>query len=674
MQKNLLPRTPRVYVTLLLLWLILVMLMPRIGKFNYDYRKGTPWAYETLVAQFDFPLLKTQEQLKAEREEAGSNIVPYYRWSEEAAARSIGWADSVRVGDYPLFSRDLSAALKSVYGKGVLPDGASVQSSPGIVFIQKDKRAGSVPAAELHTLATARKKLLSQMSAAYPSADMDSLLEVTGAYSAILPNLIFDSETSALVHARDMDFLSPTLGMVGAGELIVSKGEIVTAEIHQMLDSYKAEYENSIGYSGSAFMQWAGNILIALSIVLILFLSVFYTNPSVFGEFNRFLYLVFIFALSAAAAFTIDRVNPALLYLAPFTLTAFFLLAFFKLRVVLPVYIVSLIPMLVYVHNGVELFVIYLTSGVVVMYAYQYLNRGWQQFLMSVVSFSAAIVAYFGFRMVSDIPLLSDIDNLYRLFIASLLAVAGYPLIYLFERLFGLVSGNRLMELCDANGNRLLTELAQKAPGTFQHCLQVMNMADHVASAMGANVLLVRAGSLYHDIGKMMNPMCFIENSPAGGTYHSDLSPRDSAKDIVKHVTDGLALADRYGLPDIVKDFILTHHGTSCATYFYNRYINDGGDPADSADFHYKGKNPWTKEQAILMICDTVEAASRTLKDNSRKTFDSFVENIVNSKIDAGLLSEADITLKEISQIKALLKDYLTGLYHGRIAYPKRRR
>ena len=269
---------------------------------------------------------------------------------------------------------------------------------------------------------------------------------------------------------------------------------------------------------------------------------------------------------------------------------------------------------------------------------------------------------------------LQGIENyrpLLYLGLGSLFSVAGYPLIYLFERIFNLVSNSRLIELSDTN-NKLLRDLAHKAPGTFQHSLQVMNMADAAARSIDANVLLVRAGALYHDIGKTGNPQCFIENETLGAHYHSGLSPRESAKEIIRHVSEGMALADKYKLPDVIKDFILTHHGTTCTAYFYNKYLNDGGDPADVEDFFYKGKKPTTKEQIVIMLCDTLEAASRSLKDYSPESLAKLVDRIVDSKMNDGQFEDADISLKEINVVSRVLKEYLQQVYHARVAYPKR--
>ena len=261
------------------------------------------------------------------------------------------------------------------------------------------------------------------------------------------------------------------------------------------------------------------------------------------------------------------------------------------------------------------------------------------------------------------------------MFIGSMLNVAGYPLIYLFEKMFGLVSNSRLRELCDTN-NPLLRDLEQKAPGTFQHSLQVMNMADACARAVEANVLLVRAGALYHDIGKMLNPTCFIENDSLSGNgphYHDGLTPKESAIAIIKHVSDGLELAKEHNLPDLVTAFIKTHHGTSNTGYFYAKYLNEGGDPKDVDCFFYKGAKPRSKEQVILMLCDSVEAASRTLKDNSPETFSEFVENIVESKIIMGQLDDAELSIRQLNTVKDVLKSYLAQIYHERIAYPPRK-
>ena len=281
------------------------------------------------------------------------------------------------------------------------------------------------------------------------------------------------------------------------------------------------------------------------------------------------------------------------------------------------------------------------------------------------------VLVWLSFRLAEGLESLSEYPMILYMAFGAFLSVAGYPLIYLFEKLFKLVSKSKLVELSDT-ANPLLRQLAEKAPGTFQHCLQVMNLSDAAALAVDANVPLVRAGALYHDIGKIMNPVCFTENETPGVDYHSGLSYKESAQEIIAHVSNGVALAEKYGLPSVIKDFILTHHGTSCTGYFYNRYLNDGGDPEQVSEFFYNGRKPVTKEQVILMLCDSVEAASRSLKDYSQESVSSLVEKIVAGKVEAGQLSEAEISLSELNIIKDVMKNQVQQIYHARVAYPKR--
>ena len=328
--------------------------------------------------------------------------------------------------------------------------------------------------------------------------------------------------------------------------------------------------------------------------------------------------------------------------------------------------------MLLFAPDGVELFVMYLVAGTVGMFVFEYFNRGWLQFVTAFIVFVVMLLVWLAFRMAEGMDGINDYHTVVNMALGALLSVAGYPLIYLFEKIFRLVSTSKLVELSDTS-NKLLRELADKAPGTFQHSLQVMNLADAAARSIGANVPLVRAGALYHDIGKIANPQCFTENETPGVKYHAELSSKESAQEIIRHVSDGLAMAEKNGLPQVLKDFIVTHHGTTCTGYFYNRYINDGGDPDDVADFFYDGVKPTSKEQVILMICDAVEAASRSLKDYSEPSISSLVDRIIDGKAEDGQLSNSDISLRELNIMKEEIKSYLQQMYHSRVVYPKRK-
>lgn len=669
----------RVLIPLVVLFLVLTLIFPRTAKFSYDYRKGSPWSHETLLAQFDFPILKTDEQIREEKSRSKSVVIPYYRYRQDIVDNCRKAAEGIDMGGYSYLRPLIVASMDGIYSNGVVPDeGVRLDGhsdpSGAVLYIQKDKRAGKKPVSEVFKESEAKNRLLSDIAAKYPRINADSVLRSAGIYDFIVPNLEYDPKTTELVRSESSNQVSTTQGFVSAGQLIVSEGEIVTAEIAQMLDSYKVEYENSMGYGGPRILFWLGNAFIAFALVLLFFLMIYFLNRRLFMDHRKFWYLIFIFIIASVLALIINKFAPRCLYMVPFTLTALYLEAFFKNKVIFPICCVSFLPLLVFAENGVVLFVMFLLASIVAVFTFRFFNQGWQQFIMSGIVFVSILVTYFGFRMidmVNDDPYMAVL----YMFIGSMLIVAGYPLIYLFERMFNLVSSSRLRELCDTN-NKLLRELEHKAPGTFQHSLQVMNMCDAAARAIDANVLLVRAGALYHDIGKMKNPLCFIENesmSPRGVHYHEHLSPKESARAIIKHVSDGLELAAENRLPDVIQDFILTHHGTSNTSYFYNKYLNEGGDPNNVSDFFYKGRKPQTKEQIILMICDTLEAASRTLKDNSAATFSVFVENIVASKMKIGQFDQADISIKDLNTVKETLKAYLSQIYHERVVYPQRK-
>ena len=675
-------KIPRKYFPLALVFAVLVLLMPRTAKFNYDYKKGTPWPYETLISQFDFPILKTDEQIQDEREQAGALVVPYYKYSQEVTTSVIKNIQGLDLGAYNSLRPAVVTRLGEIYAKGVISDGrvrtehGSAKVSEDLIYIQRDKRAATYPRSEVYKVSDARDQLVSLLAPAHPSVNLDSLFRRSGVYNGIIPNLVYDAAMTNLTHVESDDYISPTLGYVKAEEKIVSNGEIVTAEIAQVLDSYKAEYNKVFGYGGPRILLYIGNVLIALVLVVLLFFCIHFAKPSVFKDNSRYYYLLFLFLLSSVVTFVVERFAPAVMYVVPYPVLALYLQAFFRNRVVMPVYFVLLLPVLIFCGNGMELFVMFLTAGMVTIQTFSRFSKGWQQFLNAAIIFGVELGVFLGFRLIDAGSTSIWWLQVIQIFVGAMLTVALYPLVYLFEKMFNLVSITRLIELADTN-NPLLQELSAKAPGTFQHCLQVMNMVDAVGRATDANVPLLRCAALYHDLGKMQNPLCFIENetsSPGAAKYHAGKTPKESAADIIRHVDDGLALADEHHLPSVVKNFIRTHHGTSCTAYFLNKYLNDGGDPDDVAEFYYHGQKPSTKEEVILMICDSIEAASRTLKEFTPEAYDHFVESIVAGKEKAGQLEDADITLHEMNLIKSMLKTYMQQIYHGRVVYPKRKR
>ena len=675
------PKIPRNFLPLILVFAVLVLLMPRTAKFNYDYKKGTPWPYETLISQFDFPILKTEEQIQEEREQAGTIVVPYYRYSEEISSTVVKNVQSLDLGAFNSLRPAVVTRLGDIYAKGVISDGrvkldhGSAQVSENLIYIQRNKRAVQYPLSEVYKVSEAKTQLVAMLAQSYPSVNLDSLFRRSGVYEVIIANLVYDKGMTELTHADSEDYVSPTLGYVKADEKIVSNGEIVTAEVAQILDSYKAEYNKVFGYGGPRILLFLGNILLALALVTLLYLVIYFTCRFILDRWSRYLYVLTVYLLAAVLTFIIEKHAPNLMYMVPFPVFSLYLLAFFRKKQVLPLYFVLLLPLLIFCANGMELFVMFLTAGAVTIETFSRLSKGWLQFLNAAIIFGVELLVYLGFLLIDAGSTSAWWVDVVLIFVGSAATVALYPLVYLFEKVFNLVSVTRLIELADTS-NPLLQELSAKVPGTFQHCLQVMNMVDAVGRATDADVPLLRAAALYHDLGKMQNPLCFIENqtaSPGAAKYHEGKTPQESASDIIRHVDDDLAIAEEHRLPDDIKVFIRTHHGTSSTAYFLNKYLNEGGDPAQTAVFYYHGQKPTTKEQVILMVCDSIEAASRTLTDFSPEAIDRFVESIVAGKEKAGQLEDADITIHDLNLMKRMLKTYLQQIHHGRVAYPKRR-
>lgn len=677
MEKINFPKKLRVYIPLLLLFVLLVFLMPRSTQFNYDYKKGSPWMYETLIAQLDFPVLKTEAQLLAERSAAASEVVPYFRNDPKVRSRISSRVAHTDLGEYSYVRQTLDEVLSAIYAKGVISE-SSVQGdahakleSDDLIYVQKGRKAVKMPVSEVYGLEQAEQYFHDAVRAALPGVKVDSMLSAAGLTGLVVPDYVFDQQTTDLIHEDAVFDISRTQGVFRSGQVIVSEGEVVTAEIEQLLNSYRIEYEANVGYNGPKALQWIGNMLIAFSLVLILFLAILFCNYRIFDQYNKYLYLLLVFAISAVVSSVVSDIDQSLFYMMPYTMLALYLLAFFKKRVVFTVYTISLLPLLIFAQNGMELFVMDLTAGVVGILVFGRFNKGWLQFVTAFIVFIVMGLVWSAFRLIEGPGSLNEYRPILNMALAAFMTVAGYPMIYLFEKLFALISNSKLVDLSDTS-NKLLRELADKAPGTFQHSLQVMNLSDAAARSIEANVLLVRAGALYHDIGKIANPQCFTENEAVGVKYHAGLSPKESAQEIIKHVADGLVLADKYGLPGVIKEFIQTHHGTTPTGYFLTKYLNDGGNPDDVSAFYYDGVKPTTKEQVILMICDAVEAASRSLKDYTHESISDLVERIVGGKMAEGQLDEADISLMEINVVKAEIKSYLQQMYHSRVAYPKR--
>lgn len=661
----------KVVIPLVVSFAVLMVLVPRTAKWGYDYSKGQAWRYETLVAQFDFPLLKTTEQIAKEKADLSSTVIPYYKMSIEVVGESFRKIEGMNFADVPGLKSSLVRHLSDIYNKGIIPE---IQDNVELIYVQKGKRAEKVPVSEVYLLPQARIALLHGVSTDCPEVNVDSIIRSKSIYDLLAVNLVYDEQITALVHSQTQSMVSTTSGFVNAGTIIVNNGELITAEVAQMLDSYKAEYEQSYGYDKPLAAIWLGNALLVLGILICLYFAIYFSNAMIFKDYNRYLYVVVVFTLIASVELILIKFAPQWIFIFPFSVAALYLQAFFRTRVIYPVYIATLLPLLLFAENGAAVFMMYLVSGVITLYVFKHFSKGAKQFIAASINFVCTAVLFSAF-VITGVINVDYLPTLGLICIGSILQVALHPFVYLLERSFNLVSSTRLQELSDTS-NELLRQLEQKAPGTFQHSLQVMNLASAAARAINADEILIKAGALYHDIGKIKNPLCFVENESLTSTdakYHADITPLQSAQDIIKHVTDGVELAQAHKLPSVITDFIRTHHGTTCVSFFYDKYLKEGGDPELKKEFLYPGPTPTTKEQVILMLSDSIEAASRTLRDYSQESISALVDRIFAYKIEDGQLEQADITLKEIDTIKIVMQTYLGQMYHERIKYPKRK-
>ena len=658
-------------IPLVVSFAVLMVLVPRTAKWGYDYSKGQAWRYETLVAQFDFPLLKTTEQIAKEKADLSSTVIPYYKMSTEVVGESFRKIEGMSFADVPGLKSSLVRHLSDIYNKGIIPE---IQDNVELIYVQKGKRAEKVPVSEVYLLPQARIALLHGVSTDCPEVNVDSIIRSKSIYDLLAVNLVYDEQITALVHSQTQSMVSTTSGFVNAGTIIVNNGELITAEVAQMLDSYKAEYEQSYGYDKPLAAIWLGNALLVLGILICLYFAIYFSNAMIFKDYNRYLYVVVVFTLIASVELILIKFAPQWIFIFPFSVAALYLQAFFRTRVIYTVYIATLLPLLLFAENGAAVFMMYLVSGVITLYVFKHFSKGAKQFIAASINFVCTAVLFSAF-VITGVINVDYLPTLGLICIGSILQVALHPFVYLLERSFNLVSSTRLQELSDTS-NELLRQLEQKAPGTFQHSLQVMNLASAAARAINADEILIKAGALYHDIGKIKNPLCFVENESLTSTdakYHADITPLQSAQDIIKHVTDGVELAQAHKLPSVITDFIRTHHGTTCVSFFYDKYLKEGGDPELKKEFLYPGPTPTTKEQVILMLSDSIEAASRTLRDYSQESISALVDRIFAYKIEDGQLEQADITLKEIDTIKIVMQTYLGQMYHERIKYPKRK-
>lgn len=642
---------------------VMVLVLPREGQFKYQYQKGSPWMYENLDASFDFPILKTDDEIRAERDKATKDFTPYFVLKTDIEAEKLR-----ELSSDPIFLQlpeeaqtKLISIYSFIYDRGIMSDARYKELSADIgVVIVRGKVAESTPLSEVFTPRRAMDYLHQQYN-----------IPLQGLTTFFSPNLVFDEATTVAVQSKNIQDISITKGIIYSGQRIVSKGEVVTSNTEQVLNSLKAEYHSKIGFSGSIALLILGQSLMVALCLFMVYLTMRVVRPRMLKSVTEISFTLLLAVIVVAGASLVTKTHPQWIYLLPFPVIILYLDSFFPARASLPLYLFILLPLPI-ITESYQLLITNLVAGGVAVFAFRYWGRGWHQFLSAFLVYVSYLVVSLSFHLISEGNLLYlDLFTFSNYATAAILIVACYPLVFLFEKLFGFTSLSRLRDLADT-GNKPLRELSEKAPGTMQHALQVANLAETAARQVGASDLLCRVGALYHDIGKINNPQFFTENQNSGFNPHSQLTPQESAKIVIRHVEDGMTLAKKYGLPTLVSDFIATHHGKTRTEYFYNVYCNSGGDPANAADFTYPGQLPTSKEQVIVMMADAVEASCRSLSDYTPESIANMVDKVVRLRISEEQLLNADITYRDIHRIQEIFNVHLQEIYHTRISYPSR--
>lgn len=672
---------------------IIVTILPHETKYRYEYNKGRPWLHETLISPFDFPVYKTDKEISRETDSINSNTPYYFQFNKLTGDKnirlfknnyyllwdSLGVADSVYSLNTELKETVFSfcsSMLDNFYNNpGIIeiPDSlVFLLNQPKSIYVIKDKAEEEY----LANLFLTKQDALARLNAETGNFISNNLVNkdilthiIKEIYldQYIEPNIFIDKETTTLTREQIIENISLTQGMIQAGEKIISTGEIVNNEKFNILESLRKEYEQSS--NNPALI--AGQSLSVLVGLMMIFLFLLHFRRDILEHLLKTMFILSLIVLFVSVARVMISWNVISIYLVPFTLLPIIIRAFYDSRLSLFIYNITILIIGFIVPNSFEFVYLQMIAGMTAIFALANVRRRGQLFLTAVFIFLTYSVLYLGIAVVQEGGLPNIRWKNFAWFAGNgLMVLAAYPLIYIFEKLFGFLSDVTLMELADTN-QKLLRMLAEKAPGTFQHSLQVANLAEEVIIKIGGNSLLIRTGALYHDIGKIGLPHFFIENQGFGKNPHDELDIEKSAEIITGHVQYGVEMAHKHRLPEPVIDFIRTHHGNTKVQYFYKTFLKKY--PQSEIDIHkfsYNGKPPFSKETAILMMADSIEASARSLKYLTDQSINELVENIVQYQMSEKQFDNAAITLKEISEAKEIFKRKLKNIYHTRIEYP----
>ncbi|WP_394341001.1 HD family phosphohydrolase [Pedobacter yulinensis] len=667
------------YIMMVISVLVITLYLPKQPRFRYEFEKGKNWMNRDLVAPFSFAILKTPGQILADRNEVLKNVLPVYQLNKKlgdieiesfSGEFDVKWA-SAAPGER---ERDANKAravalLTAIYRKGVVGvNNMHLGGKSSYDFsLLTDNVSKRLSTQDVFTTEGAVNYFRTNFKSTSVRAN-EMVNELAEGH--IRPNISFDERLTAVVQQNTIENISSTRGMVQKGELIVSRNAVIDDEIYQKLESFRTTYDAQTKSIGSSAQVYIGQVLLVgftISLLMI-FLAMF--RKDIYAD-NRQLSLILIVVTGMLLALTFAiKMNLPSLYYIPFCIVPIIIRILFDTRLALYLHLLVILVAGFFVGNAFEFVFYQVTAGMVAIYSIKNFIKRARFLLSAFYILLAYLISFLGIALLRE-GSFGEIEwlNFAPFVFSVLLSLLAYPLIWAFERVFGITSDVALIELTNTN-NKLLRDLAFKAPGTFQHSLQVANLAEAAIFKIGGNALLVRAGALYHDIGKMENPQYFIENQNTAESPHDKLPYEQSAQIIIQHVHKGIEITRKHQLPEAVIDFIRTHHGNTRVDYFYQSFLKNSPEKfVDENTFRYPGPIPFSKETGVLMLADSVEAASRSLKNPDMESINALVERIINYKLEQDQLDNCDLTLKDIETIKLIFKTMLMSIYHVRIDY-----
>ncbi|HBG41945.1 HD family phosphohydrolase [Limibacterium fermenti] len=657
--------------------LLITYIFPRQGKFKYSFSEGKPWQYGLLTAPFDFPIYKSAEQLKTEQDSILQYYESYFIMDTDAQKNAMAkFENDVKANPKlreipPEYIRYIRNKINEIYETGIMQSqdyDRIFASQTQSLRIKQGNVAQSKDIGSFYTIRTAYEKVLNDI----PRSLDVSVLRSADINDYIRENIVYDASTSDKAREEFIQQVSPSSGMVQAGQRIIDQGEIVDTRTYTILSSYKRVMEERSGGSTRNSSVIIGQLLLISLMLGSFYMYLLFFRPREYRNRKHVLFmllLIIIFVVLTALTVRLDLFN---VYIIPYAIVTILIRTFIDSRTALFASLITIMLSALMVPFPFEFMLIQLSAAIVSIFMLKELSERSQLIRSSFFILLTYIFVYLGMVMYQEGSL--DKANwvvLVYFLINFIFIMFSYSLVYMVEKSFGFISGVSLVELSNIN-KPLLKELSEKAPGTFQHSLQVSNLGMAAAAKLGANASLIRTGALYHDIGKMVNPAFFTENQTPGMNPHEGLPFEESARIIINHVKDGVKIAQKNNLPQQIIDFIETHHGTSMPKYFYISWKNaNPGKEADESIFRYPGPNPFSKETAIMMMADSVEASSRSLNEYTEESLRNLVDKIIDSQLAEGYFKQSPITFKDIQTVKDVFVDKLKTVYHSRIVYPE---